>query len=245
VDTTAGASLDSPVMTRWAGVPLAPYLDRFAAPVFVDNDANVMALSERAHVGGHLARFSDVLLVKASTGIGAGVVLDGALRRGGLGAAGEVGHTKIAAAAGRVCRCGETGCLEAVAGGWALVQAMQHGGHAVDHVRDVVALAAVGEPGARQLVRDSGRQVGEVVAAAVNLLNPQAVVVGGDMAPAFDTFVAGLRESLYAGATALASRDLQVVAATPADRTGVVGCAALALDQVLGVAAVDALVAAG
>jgi predicted NBD/HSP70 family sugar kinase len=245
VDTAAGASLDSPVMARWAGVPLAPYLDRFAAPVFVDNDANVMALSERAHVGGQLARFSDVLLIKASTGIGAGVVLDGALRRGGLGAAGELGHTKVTAAAERPCRCGETGCLEAVAGGWALVQVMREHGHPVGHVRDVVALASSGDPAARQLVRESGRHVGEVVAAAVNLLNPQAVVVGGDMAAAFDTFVAGLRESVYAQATALASRDLQVVAATHGERTGVVGCAALALDHVLGVAAVDALVAAG
>ncbi|MGN6132012.1 MAG: ROK family protein, partial [Nocardioidaceae bacterium] len=163
--------------------------------------------------------------------------------RGGLGAAGEIGHTRTPAAADAVCRCGDTGCLEAVAGGWALVQALRAQGRDLGHVRRLVALAVEGDAEARRMVRDSGRRLGEVLASAVNLLNPQAVVIGGDMAGAYDTFVAGLRESLYGAATALATRELQILPATHGEAAGVVGCAALALDEVLSVAAVDALVA--
>ncbi len=240
VDRQRGISLDSPILPGWNAVPLAPYFQKLtAAPVVVDNDANVMALSER---GGLLESFDDLLLVKASTGIGAGIVSDGRLRRGGLGASGEIGHTRTASAEGLVCRCGDTGCLEAVAGGWALVQALRAEGRDVGHVRRLVALAVEGDAEARRVVRDSGRRLGEVLAAAVNLLNPQAVVIGGDMAGAYDTFVAGLRESLYGAATALATRELQILPATHGEAAGVVGCAALALEEVLSVAAVDALV---
>ena len=237
VDFARGMSLDSPIMKGWDGVPLAPYLARLGqVPTFVDNDANVLALSERR---GHLERFGDAVMVKASTGLGAGIVVGGELLRGGLGAAGELGHTKSPAAAGRVCRCGDSGCLEAVAGGWALVQTMQELEVEVGHVRDLVALALRGDPQARQLVRDSGRRTGEVLGGAVNVLNPEVVVIGGDMAAAYDIFVAGLRETLYSHASALATRELQIVPATHGDLAGVLGCAALVLDQVLSPGAVD------
>ncbi len=237
VDFEQGASLDSPIMSGWDGVRLAPYFDGIVqAPVFVDNDANVMALSERR---GRLEEFGDLILVKASTGLGAGIVSRGVLLRGALGAAGEIGHTKTAAAQGLTCRCGDTGCVEAVAGGWAIVQRLREQGREVGHVRDLVALAIEGDSEARQLIRESGRRVGEVLAAAVNLFNPEAIVVGGDMVRAYDTFVAGLRETVYASATALATRELQIVPTTHGERSGVVGCAAMALEQVLSARAVD------
>jgi predicted NBD/HSP70 family sugar kinase len=246
VDLARGASLDSPAMTGWDGVALAPYLRELTgAPVFVDNDANVMALSER---DGHLARLDDALLLKASTGFGLGIVADGRVIRGRHGGAGEIGHIKVAAAEGLPCRCGDVGCLEAIAGGWALVQQLRAGdggqGRDVTHVRDLVALALRGDQEARGLLRESGRRTGEVVAAAVNLLNPQALVIGGDMAAAFDLFAAGLRETLYPRATTLSTRDLEIVPSTHGDRAGVVGCAALALSAVLSPAAVNALVSA-
>jgi predicted NBD/HSP70 family sugar kinase len=237
VDFVRGASLDSPIMSGWDGVELAPYLRSVTgAPVFVDNDANVMALSERR---GHLQRHRDLVFVKASTGIGVGIVSGGRLLRGACGAAGEIGHTKTAAATGLPCRCGDAGCLEAVAAGWSLVQAARERGHEVEHVRDLVALAVGGEPDARHLVRSAGRRIGEVLASSVNLLNPEAVVVGGDLAGAYDTFVAGLRESVYAQASALATRELLLVPVTHGERSGVVGCAAMAIGEVLDSAAVD------
>ena len=82
-----------------------------------------------------------MLLIKASTGLGAGIVAGGVLQRGAVGAAGEFGHTKIPAAAGVACRCGDTGCLEAIAGGWALVRRCSSAAENVGHIRDLVDLA--------------------------------------------------------------------------------------------------------
>jgi predicted NBD/HSP70 family sugar kinase len=110
-------------------------------------------------------------------------------------------------------------------------------------VRDLVALALQGDATARGLLRDSGRALGEVLAVAINLLNPAAVVIGGDMAAAFDFYVAGVRESVYRRAAPIATRDLRFLPATHGDRAGVVGCGALALDHVLAPAAVDARLA--
>ncbi|MDJ0392274.1 ROK family protein [Rhodococcus sp. G-MC3] len=236
-DTTRGCSLDSPIMHGWDGVPLAPYFAATTpAPVFLDNDANAMVLAERRD---NRDRFQNALLVKASTGLGAGIVAGGVLQRGSLGAAGEFGHTKTAAAAGVACRCGDSGCLEAIAGGWALVRSLQEQGRSVGHVRGVVELAVSGDPEARRLIRDSGRQIGETLAGAVNLLNPEVLIVGGDMAKAYDIFVAGLRETVYGNATALATRALTIQATTHGDHSAVIGSAAMVLDRVLSERAVD------
>ena len=239
VDTARGCSLEAPIMSGWDGVPLPPYFAELTdAPVILDNDANVIALAERR---GERQAYDDLLVLKASTGLGAGIIAGGSLQRGAVQAAGEFGHNKTPAAAGVPCRCGDTGCLEAIAGGWAIVRALQADGRAVGHLRDVVELANNGDPDARRMIRDSGRHVGEVLAAAVNLLNPAVLVVAGDMASAYDIFVAGLRETLYGNATALATRVLQVVPSTHGDRSGVIGSATMVLDHVLSAAAIDAM----
>src|SRR4051812_26358020 len=242
LDSVRGLSIGSPVMSGWDGVQLAPYFGEVAdAPLFVANDADVLARSELLGGAGVL---DDVLVVKASTGLGLGIVADGRVLSGHLGAAGEIGHTTVDAAGDLPCRCGATGCLETLAGGWALVARARESGHEVGHLRDLVALALQGDPTARGLLRDSGRELGEVLAIAINLLNPAAIVIGGDMASAFDFHVAGIRESVYALAAPLATRDLQFLPATHGDQAGLVGCAALALDHVLAPVAVDARLAA-
>jgi predicted NBD/HSP70 family sugar kinase len=241
VDLARGCSLDSPIMSGWDGIALAPYFrDLTAAPVVVDNDANVMALAQRQ---GDYRDVDDLVLLKLSTGLGAGIIAGGSLQRGSVGAAGEFGHNKVAAAAGLPCRCGDTGCLEAIAGGWAIVRTLQQQGHTVGHIRDVVELANRGEPEARRLIRESGRHIGEAIAAAVNLLNPAVVVVGGDMARTYDILVAGLREALYGNATALATRVLQVVPTSHGEGSALQGSAALVLDRILSADAVDEVLA--
>lgn len=243
VDAARGVSLDSPVMQGWDGVALAPYLTGLtSAPLYVANDGDVLARSELLF---RPEGMRDALVVKASTGLGLGIVADGRVVGGHLGAAGEIGHTRLDAAAGLACRCGATGCLETLAGGWALVARLAGSGREVGHVRDLVALALQGDADARGLLRDSGRRLGEVLAVAINLLNPRVVVIGGDMAAAFDVYAAGVRESVYARASALATRDLLFLPATHGDRAGLVGCAALALDHWLSPAAVDARLATG
>lgn len=244
VDRERGCSRDSPILRGWDGVALRPYFADVIrlgnVPVILDNDANAIALAER---GGELEGHSDLLVLKASTGLGAGIIAGGALQRGVSGAAGEFGHNKIAVAAGRACRCGDTGCLETVAGGWAIVHELQQRGYAVRHLRDVVELANGGDPETRRMIRDSGRYVGEGISPAVNLLNPKVLVITGDMAGAYDIFVAGLREALYGNATAMATRELEVVASVHRGAAAPVGGAVMALDEVLNARAVDALLA--
>ena len=241
IDPERGVSVDSPVIAGWDGVDLAPYLASLGgAPIFVGNDGDVLARSERL---GHAATYDDLIVVKASTGLGLGIIAEGRVVSGHLGGAGEIGHTKVDAAAGRPCRCGDTGCLETIAAGWALLPQLAERGRPVEHIRDLTALAVAGDPEAKQLLRESGRRLGELLAVAINLLNPRAVVIGGDMAAAFDVYAAGVRESVYARASALATRELQFLPATFGDRAGMVGCASMALDQVLSPAAVNARIA--
>ncbi len=238
VDAARGMSLDSPVMRGWDGVPLAPYLAGVCdAPLFLANDATVLAGSELFHRPDAPRH---ALVVKASTGLGLGIIDEGRVVTGHGGATGEIGHCRVPAADGLPCRCGAVGCLEAVAGGWALVGMLQEQREEVGHIRDLVALAGSGDPVARGLLRDSGRHLGEVLAVAINLLNPEVVVVGGDMGAAFDLYVAGLRESVYASSTALGTRDLVFRPAAHGDRAGLVGCAAQAIEGVLRPGVVDA-----
>ncbi|MGC0362661.1 putative NBD/HSP70 family sugar kinase [Rhodococcus sp. 27YEA15] len=243
VDMTAGASLDSPMMAGWDGVALAPYLTSVTdAPLFVDNDANVMALAELSE---RRESAPNLLMIKASTGLGAGIVLNGVLQRGSIGAAGEIGHTKTAAARGMKCRCGDVGCVETVASGWALVHALQDQGRDVGHVRDVIRLALDGDGEARRLIRSSGRLIGDVIAGAVNLLNPDVLIIGGDMSEADELFLAGLRESVYGNATALATRKLHIASVSHGAQSGILGCAILVLDHLLSARQIDLRLAGG
>ena len=239
VDPVRLVSVDSPVMGGWDGVELAPYFREITdAPVFLANDADTLAAAEL--FGG--SHYRDLLVVKASTGLGLGVVADGRVLTGHLGAAGEIGHTRTEAN-DLLCRCGSSGCLETIAGGWALVNTFNDSGREAGHVRDLVGFALGGDAVARKLLRESGRKLGEVLAVAINLLNPEAVVIGGDMGQAFEVYAAGVRESVYARSTALATRDLQFLPSTQGDSAGLVGCAALAIDHVLSPTAVDARLA--
>jgi predicted NBD/HSP70 family sugar kinase len=255
VDRERGCSRDSPILRGWDGVELRPYFADLqalsvgerergqgsgSAPVLLDNDANAIALGER---GGELQGLNDLLVLKASTGLGAGIIAGGVLQRGAAQAAGEFGHNKIAAAQDLPCRCGDTGCLEAIAGGWALVHQLQQQGRSVRHMRDVIELVHAGDPEARRMIRDSGRHIGEAVATAVNLLNPAVLVIAGDLAAAYDVFVAGFREALYRNATAMATRELEVVPAAHGGHSAVVGTAAMVLDEVLSARSVDTLLA--
>lgn len=237
VDPVAGAMASSVALPSWDCVPLTPLFRRGPdVPLLIDKDVNVMTIAEQQ---GPLRDVRDMLVVKASTGIGAGIVSGGVLQRGELGAAGELGHVPLREAVGVLCRCGQTDCLEAVAGGWAMVRTLRELGRDVDHVRDVVDIALRGDPEALNLIRDAGRRVGEVLSGAVTLLNPAVLVIGGDLAGAYEPFVAGVRETVYRRSTALATRQLRIQASTFGERQGVVGCAVMINQLVLSANTID------
>ena len=240
VDVGTGVGVESPLMPGWGGVPIARYLAAPGIPVLVDNDVNALTLAEQNARPG----VTELLHVKVSTGIGAGIIAGGELQRGAVGAAGELGHNPVGDGGGVVCRCGNLDCLEAVASGAALVAALRAAGREVADVPGVVELVRAGDPEAVRMVRQAGRRIGEVLAVAVNLLNPQVVVFGGDLADAFEPLLAGVRELVYRRAMVPATRALLDQQSALGERAGIIGCAAMALAEVLSPRAIDAALTA-
>jgi predicted NBD/HSP70 family sugar kinase len=244
VEFAAGRAVNPPIMPGWDGVSVP---EAFAArypgvPVLVDNDVNVMAIGEYWTSWRH--DVDDLLFVKVATGIGCGIVSRGALHRGADGTAGDLGHVQVPDAGDALCRCGNRGCVEAVASGGALARRLTAAGIDAHDSRDVVALVRAGNVEASTLVRQAGRLVGEVLAGAVNFFNPAVIVLGGDLAHAHEQFFAGVREIVYRRSTALATQHLQVARSRLDDRAGVIGCAVTVIEDVLSPAAIDAGLAA-
>jgi predicted NBD/HSP70 family sugar kinase len=244
VELAAGRAVSPPIMPGWDGVPIpAHFAEDFpGVPVLVDNDVNVMAMGEYWTSWRHDC--ADLLFVKVATGIGCGIVSAGAIHRGADGTAGDLGHVQVADAGDALCRCGNRGCVEAVASGGALARELTSIGVRADDSRDVVRLVRAGNSQAVTLVRQAGRLVGEVLAGAVNFFNPAVIVVGGDMAHAHEQFFAGVREVVYRRSTALATRHLELARSRLDDRAGVIGCAVTAIGRILSPDAIDAAIEA-
>ena len=241
VEFATGTPVAPPIMPGWDGYPVARRLaEHFEAPTLVDNDVNIMALGE------HWMAYHDadhMLFVKVGTGIGCGIITDGRIHRGALGAAGDIGHIHILGHDDVLCRCGNQGCLEAVAGGAAVAAKLSAEGISAQNTRDVVTLVREGRPRAVQLVRQAGRELGEVLASAVNFFNPGIIVIGGDMADANEPLLAGVRQLVYQRAVPLGTRSLRITRSTLDDRAGVVGAAVMLIEHIFSPDAVDARLA--
>lgn len=235
-----GRVVRPPVMTGWDHYRIPDYFAaRFDAVVMVDNDANLMALGE------HRLNFRDIddlLYLTVGAGVGAGLILSGALQRGALGAAGDLGHWFMppmgSTAPPLQCQCGNLGCLEAYTSGWALVRDLQRAGRTgVKHVGDLMALAAAGDTVVLQMLATAGERIGDALTLAVSLLNPAMIVVGGELV--HDHFLAALRQAVYRRAPPLATRQLQIVASPLGQTAGLHGVAQMMVDTVFEPLTVD------
>ncbi len=238
VDHATGRPTNPPIMPGWDDADVPGHLGRLlGAPVLVDNDVNIMALGEHAST---YPGVDHLLFVKVATGIGAGIISDGQIRRGAQGAAGDLGHVAVPGGRDLPCRCGNTGCLEAVASGSAVAAALRAEGLDVASSADVVALVRAGNLAASRAVREAGRDLGGVLAACVSLLNPSLIVVGGVVADAGEHLLAGIREVVYRRSLPLATQHLRIVTTQTRGRAGVLGASAMAAEHVLSAPAVDA-----
>lgn len=229
VEHDTGRAINPPIMPGWHQYDVPARVQRaFAVPVLIDNDVNIMALGEQH---AHLPDVDDLVFIKVSTGIGAGLISGGQLQRGAQGTAGDLGHVRVARADDVTCRCGNQGCLEAVAAGPAIAQSLRAAGVDVD--AGVVALVRAGDPHAVQALRQAGRDLGEVLAVLVNVINPSVIVIGGSLADAGESLLAGIREVVYQRSLPLATEHLQIVTSQAGERAGVLGAAALAIGHVL------------
>jgi predicted NBD/HSP70 family sugar kinase len=196
----------------------------------VANNSHLAALAESTW--GLARGHSQVLYVHWSSGVGSGWVSKGALLSGAHGAAGEIGHVSIDPVAGRPCYCGSRGCLEMYAGLEALTAECREAGLAVANEHALIAAVRQGDPVVRRIVGEAARRLGRVVAGAAVLLDPDIVVLGGEMASLGEIAVEPLRIALAENVTPRMPRRLEVASSLMGEAAVVRGAIALVLPQV-------------
>ncbi len=229
IDVAAGTVHTGKILPGWAGVrPAEELAARLGLHVHLDNDANLGALAEVTLGAGVGAR--DAIYLMVSGGVGAGLILGGELYRGTGGTAGELGHVLVDES-GPICRCGNRGCLEMMAGGRAIT-ALLRDSHGDDITLDeVMALAADGDSGARRAIADAGRVLGRSIAALVNAFNPELVIVGGAVSAAGDVLLDPLQEAVHRYAIPSAAADVRITRGVLGERAEVLGALELAARQ--------------
>ncbi len=231
VEHSTGRPASPPIMPGWDGYDVPAHVSaKLGGPVLVDNDVNIMALGEHATSYPHVEH---LVFVKVATGIGAGIISGGQLHRGAQGSAGDLGHVAAPHGEGILCRCGNEGCLEAVASGPAIVARLAEQGIHVKDSRALLELSRSGSPEAVAALRQAGREIGAVLASIVSLLNPSVIAIGGLLAQSNDGLLAGIREVVYGRSLPLATGELQIVAARTGDHAGVIGAATMVIQHVL------------
>lgn len=231
VEHSTGKPTSPPIMPGWDGFDVPAYVQKtFDVPVLVDNDVNIMALGERAT---RWPNEDHMIFLKVATGIGSGVISGGILQRGAAGVAGDVGHIAVSKAAGIPCRCGKTACLEAIAGAPAVAAQLRENGLAAVTGNDVVSLVRSGDLAAIQAVRQAGRDIGEMLNMCVSFINPSLIVVGGSLAQSGEHLMAGIRETVYARSTPLATQHLTITQSETGPEAGIVGASILAVEYAL------------
>jgi predicted NBD/HSP70 family sugar kinase len=237
VDPATRRPSQPPIMPGWDDYPVAERLETEfpGVPVTVANDADVAALGEQR------AAFPDVralCMVKVSTGLGSGIVIDGRVYRGADGGAGDIGHVRLHHDVDdAVCLCGAVGCLAAVASGRAVARRLSEMGVPALSGRDVRALLSQGNGDAARLTQQAGRLIGEVMATGVCVLNPEVVVVGGDLAS--PPLLAGIGESLHRLSLPRATRHLSLRLGTTGDDAPLIGLSRTVVDEQFSVDAVN------
>ncbi len=244
VDFESGQLVNPPLMPDWDSFSIRDYLrEDYAAPVFVDNDVNLMALGELWRLQRSLQNF---LVVKVGTGIGCGIVCHGEIYRGANGSAGDVGHICVDTE-GQRCHCGNLGCVEAMAAGPAISRmatlAANGGQSAVLAAclrtngaitpEDVAQAGRNGDAAANGIIQRSGSLIGQMLASVVNFFNPSHVFIGGGITRIGPLFLSSVRQSVYQRSLALSTRHLEIQYTPLAAQGGLVGAGVLAMQETL------------
>ena len=225
VDSDRGTIHAAGLLPRWRGMPLREALEeRLGMPVRIDNDANACALGEALFGAGRGCR--QLAVVRLSGCVGLGLILDGRPFRGACGVAGELGHVRVARD-GLICRCGGRGCLETVASSRAIRGQLERSVGAPVTLEQLFELLESGQRAACRAVADAGEAVGDAIATTVNLLNPERVVVGGQLAAAGEVLLEPIRKAIARQTIAPAAAAVQVAAGELGDRATVLGAAAI------------------
>ena len=244
VNFESGQLVNPPLMPAWDGFSIRDALrEDYAAPVFVDNDVNLMALGELWRLKRTLSNF---LVIKVGTGIGCGIVCHGEVYRGAAGSAGDVGHICVDQEGPR-CHCGNLGCVEVMAAGPAItrmaVEAAEFGQSDLlaECLRtkgrldalDVGHAGRAGDAAANGIIQRAGSLLGQMLASVVNFFNPSHVFIGGGITHIGPLFLAAVRQSVYQRSLALSTRHLEIQYTPLGTQAGLVGAGVLAMQETL------------
>ncbi|MGC8855473.1 MAG: ROK family protein [Anaerolineae bacterium] len=240
----AGMVLSPPIMPGWDRFPIRTALEeRWGCGIALNNDAELGAVGEWAYGAGRSVR--NLAYIKVGTGVGAGLLLDGRIYRGATGSAGEIGHITIDEN-GRLCNCGNRGCLETVAGGIGIAQIAREAVQSkkatqlakiapLEHLtaQDVATAARRGDLIAQQILAQAGTYLGIAIAGLVNLINPEMVVVGGGVAQIGDLLLEQIRLAVKRRSLPAAAQKVQITTALLGRRSIGIGAIVQALSSAL------------
>lgn len=225
VDLQSGTIGHSRSGSAWTNARAREALgERIGVLVEMDNTSHLAALGEVTW--GAAAGARNVIYVKMSHGVGAGLLLNGQIYRGSIGVAGELGHFSVAEN-GAACPCGNRGCLELYAGGSALVELFRPVRGEQAELDDLVKAAVQGDRVAVRLVSDAGALTGRLLASVSNLLDPDLIVIGGDLAAVGELLLEPMRAALTRHALGLVGAHAKLVSGALGHRAGALGGIAL------------------
>jgi len=229
IDKTTGMVSSPGLMRGWDDIDIGESLQRrLYVPVLVDNAVNLRALAEY-RIGAGMGA-NPLIYLAVTHGIGAGIIIDGQVFRGFSGTAGEIGHISVDEH-GPICRCGNRGCLEAVAGTSALLESL-HLTHGNLSLSDFVSRANSGDVACGRIIEDAARHIGFVLAALCNTIDPQRVIVGGELVGVGELFLAPLRRATSRFTLPSSTPTIEVVLGQLGNDCAMLGAISLALESV-------------
>ena len=261
VESVAEVPFASPrihTMPGWEDYPLVEYLaDRYGAGVRIRSSVQMMTLGELRAGSG--VGFRNMIFIDIGREISAGIVSEGQLHTGAQGGAGMIGHFAVSDESQAVCRCGNTGCLQTVAGAEVIVRAAQRGAQegrsrllaetlaASDEITpaDIGVAAQRGDAFSAELLARCGRLIGGALAALTNAFNPSLIVISGSLAQTSDILLSAIREAIYRQSHPLVTRDLRIVRSQMGASSALTGAAMVVVDNLFATAPLSFWVAHG
>ena len=235
VDSRTG-TIRRAVNLDWRDLPLGEIVaDRYDVPVNVANDSQAAALAEYTYAGEN--RVPNLIAIRVGRGVGAGLILRGALFQGDGSGAGEIGHV-VVDAGGALCRCGRTGCLETIAGMRAIEGRATEATGRLATIGDVRAAAERGDAWAVGLVEEAGAALGRSIAGLIGALDVQRIVLLGPVTELGDGWLAAVRRAATTGALALLADDADITVGRPTTNVVIRGASALLVARELGLSLV-------
>jgi len=246
IDIKRGLSIFAPNIPDWHNIPLVElFQKRFSLPVYIENDARAMALGEARF--GAARGYENILCINVGHGIGGGLIVNGELYRGSSSAAGEIGHQTIIPT-GPLCHCGNRGCLEIMASGYAIaasaIRVVNAGGNTI--IRDIVdgkidkitaevvsKAALMGDVIAIKLIKEAGQYLGIGLANAINLFSPQIVIIGGGVALSGDILFDEVRNIINDRAFITMISRPEIIPSMLGENASVLGASALVLSNTI------------